>query len=122
MFFHATRSSGSCSVISASHSCRDPPNSAVQCSCRSSSWRIWLDAVHELRELLELRPLVVDRSNRRLDIDRLLDRAHRAPFSRLQSPYWYGPYWSEDRARVRSRTVGVQVLVPGRLPRPRWFA
>ena len=36
----ATRSSGCCSVISASHSWRVPPSSATQCRWRSSSWRI----------------------------------------------------------------------------------
>src|SRR5207253_2142734 len=34
-----------------------------------------LDAFHELRELLELRPLVVHRGHRRLDLDRSLERA-----------------------------------------------
>jgi hypothetical protein len=38
-----------------------------------------LDAVHEARELLELGPLVVDRAQRRLDLDRLLDRRHLPP-------------------------------------------
>jgi hypothetical protein len=38
-----------------------------------------LHALHELRELLELRPLVVHRVERRLDRDRLLDRRHACP-------------------------------------------
>jgi hypothetical protein len=40
-----------------------------------------LDPGHELRELLELRPLVVDALERGLDLDRLLDLAGRAPSS-----------------------------------------
>src|SRR4051794_9738865 len=35
-----------------------------------------LDALHEPRELLELRPLVVRRVQRHLDLDALFDRAH----------------------------------------------
>jgi hypothetical protein len=35
-----------------------------------------LDALHEARELLELRPLVVDHAERLLDLDALLDACH----------------------------------------------
>ena len=39
-----------------------------------------LDAIHELRELLELRPLVVGRAHRDDDVDRFFDRFHVTPF------------------------------------------
>ena len=35
-----------------------------------------VDPVHEVRELLELRPLVVGRPHRDVDLDSLLDRRH----------------------------------------------
>jgi hypothetical protein len=35
-----------------------------------------VDSFHEARELLELRPLVVDRRDRGMHLDRLLDRRH----------------------------------------------
>src|SRR2546425_4268521 len=44
-----------------------------------------LDALHEAREVLELRPLVVHRAERRVDFDRLLDGGHSNPSSGFES-------------------------------------
>ena len=66
---HATRSSGLCSVISASHSCsvrRSWPSSAG--ACRRSGGPRRRPSMN-FGELLELGPLVVDGADRGLDID-----------------------------------------------------
>src|SRR5438105_11908205 len=48
-----------------------------------------LDAFHELGEVLELRPLVVHRAQRRIHFDRLLDGGHwQTPFRSSQGGEW----------------------------------
>ncbi len=80
--FQAMRSSGRCSVISASHSLRGAGDLGLPAEVRVVDLVHVLDALHELRELLELRPLVVGGPDRNVDVDGLLDcRGHEPPCS-----------------------------------------
>ena len=111
----ATRSSGSCSVISASHSWRLPPNSATQWRCLSSSLADLLDALHERRELLELGPLVVGRLDRDVDLDALLDGGHAASLvAPLEAHRGRGP---QPRPGARP-TARASAGAPGPSPSP----
>ncbi len=76
-------------VVPAATSPRHAPLSAPRLSIsslnrsRSPRTRRWnmVDAFHESRELLELRPLVVRRRDRHVDLDRLGDRPWRRAFN-----------------------------------------
>ena len=69
----ATRSSGCCSVISASHSWRGTADLGHPVQVAVVELADLLDALHELRELLEPGPLVVCRADRDVEVDGLLD-------------------------------------------------
>jgi hypothetical protein len=77
VLFQAIRVSGICSVIVASHSSVLPATVAPPVQMLVVELTHLVDVLHEARELLELRPLVVGGANRHLELDRLLDLRHR---------------------------------------------
>ena len=68
----------------------------------------FLHALHEARKLLELRPLVVDRPKRCIDLDGLLDSRHDEPLLNIRSGWKWGRNFgaTEHRWRDAARTNG----------------
>src|SRR5207237_4580938 len=66
----------------------------------------FLHALHEARKLLELRPLVVDRPKRCIDLDGLLDSRHDEPLLNIRSGWQWGRNFgaTEHRWKDAART------------------